>query len=76
MRDIVERLKILSEFRTIAPATTLEAADEIERLRSQIERYRSLIIEWADAEDYDDSQSEEAYYSARQNLRKTVGRLS
>lgn len=77
MRDIVERLKILSEFRTVAPATTLEAADEIERLRSQVERYRSLIVEWVEAEtgmtgnpsDYRDRPSE-----ASKALRRAVGR--
>lgn len=51
MVDIVERLKILSEFRTVAPATTREAAEEIERLRSRIDRLRALITAWADIQD-------------------------
>lgn len=51
MRDIVERLRILSDSRSVAPATTREAAEEIERLRWQIDNLRALITAWADADD-------------------------
>jgi hypothetical protein len=85
MVDIVERLRILSEFRTVAPATTREAAEEIERLRSQVDNLRSLITAWADAsqqvlEDEDDCHwdsleiSREVLLEAENALRKAVGR--
>lgn len=70
MVDIVERLKILSEFRTVAPATTREAAEEIERLRSQIKQLHGLITAWADA----DGAPSPVYDAARNALRKAVGR--
>jgi hypothetical protein len=77
MVDIVERLRILSEFRTVAPATTLEAADEIERLRSRVEQLRSLIVEWVDANDEyaaDTTPTLGRIESAEHQLRKAVGR--
>lgn len=73
MRDIVERLQILTEHRATAPATTREAAEEIERLRSQVDNLRSLINAWVDADDDDDA-PDGMYHSAWLTLRKAVGR--
>ena len=73
MRDIVERLQILTEHRSTAPATTREAAEEIERLRSRIEYLRSLITTWVDADD-DPEDIDGPYHAAWLALRKEVGR--
>lgn len=54
--DIVEQLRHRAKWDIIAsssfdPQMCIDAADEIERLRSEIVRYRVLIDGWADADD-------------------------
>lgn len=80
MRDIVERLQILTDTRAAAPATTREAGEEIKRLRNEIDRLRALVNAWIDAESVDGWHDEPEcgcgapLCSAADALRKAVGR--
>ena len=41
---------------------------------NELRRLRALITAWADADDYDEPESDDAYYKAWFALRKAVGR--
>lgn len=87
--DIIEQLEIFAKISNEKLVKTImlngdifiEAADEIKNLRNMemalrgaYDHLRSLITAWADADDYDEPESDEAYYKAWFALRKAVGR--
>lgn len=61
-------------YTTVTHELLTNAADEIERLRDEIVRYRVLIAEWADADDDLAAESLDRFYAANAALRKAVGR--